>query len=294
MRVGLCGSDPVMLWEDFKFSDARGANFVLQETNLTWKAELPESNKIQAGQWWGADFDGEIQVSLDANIARSLGVGVGDTLGFNVGGEEFDAPVTSLRSIEWDSMQPNFYFMLSPGKVRELPQTYIASVFVPPEKRLTLNRFVRAFPEVTVFDLEAILGQVRMVIDRASMAVQYVFLFTLLAGVMVLLAAIQATRDERRFEGALLHTLGSSRRKILQGIAVEFVALGSLAGLLAALGATGVGYVLAERIFDLGYTVNPVLWLAGFLIGSIVVGVTGTWATRKAVIEPPVVVLRDG
>jgi putative ABC transport system permease protein len=280
--------------EEFEFSDARGANFVLQETNLTWKAELPESNKIQAGQWWGADFDGEIQVSLDANIARSLGIGVGDTLGFSVGGEEFDAPVTSLRSIEWDSMQPNFYFMLSPGKVRELPQTYIASVFVPPDQRLTLNRFVRTFPDVTVFDLEVILGQVRMVIDRASMAVQYVFLFTLLAGIMVLLAAIQATRDERRFEGALLHTLGASRRKILQGIAVEFIALGSLAGLLAAFGATAVGYVLAEKIFHLDYTVNPVLWLAGFLIGSVVVGVTGTWATRKAVNEPPVVVLRDG
>jgi len=279
--------------DEFDFSDPRGANFVRQETNLTWKAELPESNKIQAGQWWGADYDGEIQISLDANLARSLGIGVGDTMGFNVGGEEFDAPVTSLRSIEWDSMQPNFYLMLSPGKVRDLPQTYIASVFVPPEQRLILNRFVRAFPGVTVFDLEVILGQVRMVIDRASMAVQYVFMFTLLAGVMVLLAAIQATRDERRFEAALLHTLGASRRKILQGIAVEFTALGALAGLLAAIGATGVGYVLAEKIFHLEYTVNPVLWLAGLLIGSFVVGVTGTWATRKAVNEPPVVVLRD-
>ena len=277
-----------------EFGDPRGENFVNRETNLTWRAELPETNRVEAGEWWGDDFEGEIQVSLEGGLARSLGVGVGDTLGFSVGGEEFDAPVTSLRTVEWDSMQPNFFVMLSPGLVRELPQTYVASVFVPPEKRRLLNKFVRAFPGVTLLDLEVILGQVRMVIERASLAVEYVFLFTLMAGIVVLLAAIQATRDERRFESALLHTLGASRRKILQGIAIEFIALGSLAGILAALGASAVGYVLAEQIFNLDYTVNPNLWVIGLLAGTVVVGVTGTLATRKAVTEPPVVVLRNG
>ena len=190
-------------------------------------------------------------------------------------------------------MRPNFYIMLSPGLAAELPQTIIASVHVPSDQRLVLNSFVRAFPGVTVFDLEVILGQVRMVIDRASIAVQYVFLFTLLAGIIVLLAAIQATRDERRFESALLHTLGARRRMILQGIAVEFVALGSLAGVLAAFGATAVGYVMAEQVFDLDYTVDPVLWVVGLVFGSAIVGVTGTLATRKAVTEPPIIVLRD-
>jgi len=277
-----------------EFGDPRGENFVNRETNLTWRAELPETNRVEAGEWWGDDFEGEIQVSLEGGLARSLGVGVGDTLGFSVGGEEFDAPVTSLRTVEWDSMQPNFFVMLSPGLVRELPQTYVASVFVPPEKRRLLNKFVRVFPGVTLLDLEVILGQVRMVIERASLAVEYVFLFTLMAGIVVLLAAIQATRDERRFESALLHTLGASRRKILQGIAIEFIALGSLAGILAALGASAVGYVLAEQIFNLDYTVNPNLWVIGLLAGTVVVGVTGTLATRKAVTEPPVVVLRNG
>lgn len=280
--------------DETEFTDPRGANFVNREANLTWRAELPESNKIEAGEWWADDFDGEIQVSLESGLARSLGVGIGDTLGFSVGGEEFDAPVTSLRTVEWDSMRPNFYVMLSPGLVRELPQTYVASVFVPAEKRRLLNQFVRAFPGVTLLDLEVILGQVRMVIERVSLAVEYVFLFTLAAGIVVLLAAIQATRDERRFESALLHTLGASRRKILQGVAVEFIALGSLAGFLAALGATAVGYVLAERIFQLDYVINPYLWAIGILAGTVVVGVTGTLATRKAVTEPPIVVLRDG
>jgi len=144
-----------------------------------------------------------------------------------------------------------------------------------------------------VFDLEVTLAQVRSIIDRASMAVQYVFLFTLLAGVVVLLAAVQVTRDERRFESAILHTLGARRSQILKGIAAEFVALGGLAGFLAALGASVIGYLLARFVFDLDYAVDPLLWAAGLVSGALIVGVTGTLATRKAVKEPPVRVLRS-
>ena len=137
-----------------------------------------------------------------------------------------------------------------------------------------LNDLVRKFPGVTVFDLEAIIAQVRLVVDRASLAVQYVFLFTLLAGVMVLLAAVQVTRDERRMESAILHALGAYRRTILQGVAVEFTTLGALAGVLAALGATSVGFALAEKVFSLDYHLSPLLWPAGLLLGGVLVGVT--------------------
>jgi putative ABC transport system permease protein len=273
--------------------DGPGASFIRREQNLTWTAELPQSNRIRSGQWWGPGYHGEPQISLEQDVARSLGVGVGDSMTFNVAGEEFTAPVTSIRSIEWDSFAPNFFLMLSPGLAAELPQTYIASFHVPPEHRRMLNDLVRRFPGVTVFDLEAILSQVRLVVDRASLAVQYVFLFTLLAGVMVLLAAVQVTRDERRFESAILHALGADRRKILQGVAAEFTTLGALAGVLAALGATAIGLVLAEQVFDLSYTVSPLLWPAGLLAGALLVGLTGTLAARRAVNEPPVAVLRD-
>jgi putative ABC transport system permease protein len=279
--------------DEYKLPNQGGRFFLEQEMNFTWQAALPDTNRITAGEWWGDEYSGELQASLDERIAGRLGVGVGDSLGLNVGGEEFDVPITSLRFIEWDSMRPNFYLMLSPGEVEALPQTIIAAVYVPPDRRLVLNQFVRAFPGVTVFDLEVIMGQVRMVIERASLSVQYVFFFTLLAGVIVLLAAIQATRDERRFESALLHTLGAQRRTILQGIAVEFTVLGCLAGGLAAFGATLVGWVMAEQVFELDYTLNPYLWLIGLILGSAIVGLTGTWATRKAVSEPPVAVLRE-
>jgi putative ABC transport system permease protein len=276
-----------------KFGELQAANFVRREQNITWTAVLPTSNRIASGEWWGDAYRGDPQMSLEEDVARGMGVAVGDTMTFNVGGEEFTAPVTSIRRIEWDSFAPNFYLMLSPGLAEELPQTYIASFHVPPERRRLLNDLVRRFPGVTVFDLEAILAQVRMVVDRASLAVQYVFLFTLLAGVMVLLAAVQVTRDERRFESAILHALGADRRKILQGVAVEFTALGALAGSLAALGATAVGLVLARKVFDLDYAMSPLLWPLGLAVGSLLVGLTGTLATRKAVNEPPVNVLRD-
>jgi putative ABC transport system permease protein len=289
-RVTSVNGQPI---DEVEFPDPRGQRFARQESNFTWAEELPETNTLRAGRWWGEQGDEVLEISLEVDVARNLGVGVGDTLGFNVGGEEFEAPVSSIRFIEWDSFAPNFYVMLSPGLADTLPQTYIASVYVPPEKRRALNGFVRQFPGVTLLDLDVILGQVRMIIDRASMAVQYVFLFTLLAGVTVLLAAIQITRDERRFESAILHTLGADRRTILRGVAVEFIALGSLAGILAAIGATGVGLLLAEQVFQLDYTVSPWLWFAGWFAGAAIVGLTGTFATRKAVTEPPVAVLRE-
>ncbi len=279
--------------KEYKVRNAQGAAFLQREANLTWTDTLPASNVVSAGSWWGAGYAGPLQLSLDAELATNLGVKVGDDLTFNVAGEEIEAPVTSLRTIEWDSFQPNFYVVLSPGLVADLPQTYLASVYVPRDRVEMLSRLVRQFPGVTVLDLEVILSQVRSVIDKASMAVQYVFLFTLFAGVVVLLAAIQLTRDERRFESAILHTLGAARRKILQGVAVEFITLGSLAGVLAAVGATLLGWGLATYAFKLEYSVSALLWPLGLLSGALIVGITGTLATRHAVNEPPVAVLRD-
>jgi putative ABC transport system permease protein len=278
----------------YKATNAQGATFLQREANLTWTDVLPESNRVTAGTWWGEGYVGDAQISLDADLARNLGVTVGDTVTFNIAGEDIKAPITSLRAIEWDSFQPNFYVVLSPGLAADLPQTYLASVYVPRDRVEILSRLVRKFPGVTVLDLEVILAQVRSVIDKASTAVQYVFLFTLLAGVVVLLAAVQLTRDERRFESAILHTLGAARRKILQGVAIEFVTLGSLAGVLAAVGATLLGWGLATYAFKLEYTVSVLLWPLGLAAGALIVGITGTLATRRAVNEPPVAVLRDG
>jgi putative ABC transport system permease protein len=280
--------------DEYEFPTIQGKNFVRREANLTWVAKLPESNRVTAGEWWGEDYSGALQVSLEDSFAADMGVGVGDEIGLIVGGEEVSAPITSLREVSWDSLSPNFYLVFSPGDVRELPQTYLSSLYIDDDARGVLKTLLQKYPSVTLIDLEVMLGQIRNIIDRASTAVQYVFLFTLLAGVVVLLAAIQVTSDERRFESAILHTLGAKRSQILKGIAAEFIALGALSGLLAAIGASIVSFLLAKYAFNMEYQIDPTVWAVGLIAGAVIVGLTGTFATRKAVNEPPVTVLRNG
>jgi putative ABC transport system permease protein len=184
--------------------------------------------------------------------------------------------------------------VFSPGVLDDATGTLITSIHIPQEQRSILSGFVRAYPEIVTIDLEAILNQVRAVMDKASLAVQYVFGFTLLAGITVLLAAIQATRDERRYESAMLRTLGASRLTVLQGVAAEFATLGLLAGALASAGASLAGYLLATEVFDLKYSFDPLIWLVGLSAGTVLVGVSGTLATRSVVNHPPVVTLRGG
>jgi len=278
---------------DYKFPSIQGQNFVQREANLTWSADLPESNRVTQGEWWPAGYKGPMQVSLEEKFAANIGVTIGDELEFSVGGETVSATVASLRYVAWDSLKPNFFLIFSPGDVSNLPQTYLSSLNIPDDKGDVLKKLLNKYPGITLLDLEITLAQVRDIIDKAAAAVQYVFAFTLLAGIVVLLAAIQITSDERRFESAILHTLGARRSQILQSIAAEFVALGALAGFLAALGASIVSYGLAEFVFDLSYRIDPVLWLVGLVTGAVIVGATGTLATRRAVTEPPVRVLRN-
>jgi putative ABC transport system permease protein len=169
----------------------------------------------------------------------------------------------------------------------------MTSVYLNPDQRRSLVDLVRQFPSVSIFDIDALLKQVRDVGDKASLAVQYVFLFTLVAGITVLLAAIQATRDERRYESAMLRTLGASRRTVLLGVAAEFTALGLLAGVLAALGATIAGYFLATRLFNLEYSLDMWVWTVGIVLGVLLVGISGTLATRSVVNHPPITTLRQ-
>lgn len=271
----------------------RARDFLEREANLTWAQAMQRDNKIVAGQWWREGDGGGPRVSVEIELAQSLGLKIGDALTYDIAGEIVDAKVTSFREVRWDSFRPNFFMVFSPGTLDDSTGTYITSVHLAREQRRILLDFSRQFPEVTAIDLEAILTQVRGVMDKASLAVQYVFAFTLLAGITVLLAAIQATRDERRYESAMLRTLGASRRVVLQGVAAEFTTLGLLAGTLAAVGATAAGYFLATELFNLEYTFSFAVWGIGLAAGALLVGISGTLATRSVVNHPPVATLRS-
>ncbi len=270
---------------------ARG--FLEREQNLTWAADLMEDNQLIAGSWWTPAQAGKPLVSISSEYQEALHLSLGDKLSFDIAGEPLTVEVASIRKIRWDSFRPNFFLVFPPGLLDGAAGTYMTSVFLTQVQRPALADLVRRFPTVSVFDVDAILSQIREIMDRASLAVQYVFLFTLAAGVVVLLAAVQSTRDERRYESAMLRTLGASRATVLQGVAAEFSALGFLSGTLAAFGATAIGWVLARRLFSLQYTLDPWLWVAGLVCGTILVGASGTLAARHVVNTPPLHTLRD-
>jgi putative ABC transport system permease protein len=272
----------------------RGRDFIEREANLTWAQTMQADNKLVAGEWWSAEDAGGPRVSVEIELARALGLRLGDELTYDVAGETVMAKVSSFREVKWESFRPNFFMVFSPGVLEGTAGTYITSVHIEGSERGVLNDFVRSFPEVTAIDLDAILAQVRGVMDKASLAVQYVFAFTLLAGITVLLAAIQSTRDERRYESAMLRTLGASRSVVLRGVAAEFTTLGLLSGTLAAIGATAAGYFFATRQLNLDYTFNPAVWGIGLIAGAALVGISGTLATRSVVNHPPVATLRGG
>ena len=290
-RLVAVNGKPVMAMQ---FATDRGKAFAEREQNLSWSAALPRDNTVVAGEWWPEKrpVGAPALVSLATEFAEGVGARVGDRLVFDVAGEPLEAQVASLRKVQWDGFRPNFFVLVSPEALEGAAGTYMTSVHLGPEQRRLLAPLVRRFPSVSVFDVDAILVQVRQVAERASRAVQGVFLFTLAAGVMVLAAAVQSTRDERRFESAMLRTLGASRAVVLRGLLAEFVSLGLLAGLLASTAAALAGWYAARHWFNLAYHFNGWLWVAGLGGGALVVGVAGWLATRSVVKTSPLVTLR--
>jgi putative ABC transport system permease protein len=274
------------------FIDDRARHLAEREFNLSWAAELQVDNDIVAGQWWGTNK--QPQFSVEEGIAKTLGIKLGERLTYDIAGAQVTAPVTSLRKVEWDSFRANFFVLAPPGVLERFPASYITSFYLPAEQAGRLDALVKRFPNLTVIDISAVMNQVRGIIERVSLAVQYVFLFTLAAGLTVLYAAIQSTLDERLHENAVLRALGARRRRLWWGLAAEFATLGALAGLLAAVLASGLGFALARWVLELDYLGNPWLWLLGLLGGGLGVGLAGTWGARQVVRSPPLVVLRQG
>lgn len=276
------------------YDNPRAQRLVEREFNLSWAAQLQDDNRIATGRWWRAEDHGQPRVSVEQGLAERLGIGLHDTLRFRIAGQLLEARVTSLRSVEWDSFRANFFILFPPRVIEDYPATWITSFYLSKPQKPLLIDLVHAFPSVTVLDVEALLSKVREIMDRVVMAVEYVFLFTLLAGLVVLYAAIQATQDERIFESAILRTLGAHSGIIVKSLLAEFAVLGLLAGLLAALAATLLGYGLAEHVFELPYDPNWLIWLLGSVLGMLGVGAAGLLGVRSVFKQPPLQSLRGG
>jgi putative ABC transport system permease protein len=221
-----------------------------------------------------------------------FGLNLGDELTFNIAGAPLSGRITSIREVDWDSFKVNFFVIGPPALLEGQPQTYITSIHLPDALDGEKNRWLREFPAVTAIDVAALLAQVRAVIGQATRAVEYVFLFTLFAGLTVLYAAVQATRDVRRHETALLRTLGARRHQIRNGLLAEFGTLGLLSGLLAAVIASAVGGLLAWQVFGFDYSINPMTFVFGVAGGTLGIGLAGWLGTRRVLDLPPLRVLR--
>jgi putative ABC transport system permease protein len=275
------------------YTNPRARQLASREFNLSWGLRPQADNRITAGHWWG-DAAAPAQLSVESGIAQALGIELGDRLTYRVADRPISAPVTSLRTVKWDSFNVNFFVIGSPATLRDAPATYITSFHLAPDREAISAELVRRFPNVTLLDVSAILEQVRRVMDRGTTAVEYIFLFTLAAGLLVLYAGILAGAEARRHEAAILRTLGARRGQLLGAAAVEFALLGLLAGLLASSGAFIVGQLLAQQIFQLDYGFSPWLWLSGVGGATLGIGLAGLLSAWPLVIRPPLQSLRQG
>jgi putative ABC transport system permease protein len=273
------------------FKDERARRLAEREFNLSWAEKNRADNKIVAGRFWAPDST-EPQFSVEEGIATALGIKLGDTIEFDVAGSKFKAKVTSLRKVEWDSFKPNFFVIASPQLLKGYPASWITSFHLPAGREDVVTRLVQRFPNVSVIDLSAIMAQVQRITDQVSRAVEFVFLFAIAAGLVVLFAAIVSTQDERVFEGAILRTLGANRRQLTILQLAEFLTIGLLAGAIASAGAVALSMVLSDRVLGVPYDFRWGLPLAGLAIGGIGVALAGLIGTRRVIDSPPLQTIR--
>ena len=279
--------------QEVVIQESRGERAVRRDLNLTWSALLPQDNQVVVGQWWDALPAGHgPAVSVEVKLAESLGVEPGDRLGFNIGGQQLEAEVTSLRSVTWDNFQPNFFMIFEPQSLAGLPTTYMTSFYLPAGSERTLVELARAFPTVTLLQIDAVLAQLRDILAQVTLAVEYVLLFVLAAGLVVLFAGLQATLDERIRQGALLRAIGANRQLLVRARRSEFAVLGAGSGLLAALGCEVVSALLYRLVFDLAWQPHPWLLLLP-VVGALLIGAAGLFGTRRALSASPLAVLRE-
>ncbi|WJF92155.1 ABC transporter permease [Paraburkholderia bonniea] len=253
-----------------------------REFSLSYTTHLPDGNRIVAGTWFGVSP--QPQISLEQGLAKTLQVKSGDQLRFDVAGQMLEAPVTSLRKLDWGSFNANFFVLMPPAALEAFPATFMTAFHLPPEHRAVMDGLIDTYPNLTAIDTAPILAQVQRVLGQVIGAVQFLFAFTLAAGVLVLYAALAGSRDERMRESALLRALGASHRQIRAVQAAEFIAVGALAGLLAALGAQAIGWVLATYVFDFHLGFNPWLLPVGLALGIGCAGLGG-WLSLRHVLQ---------
>jgi len=271
--------------------DSQGEGATHRELSLTWTQDLPEENKIVSGSWWSPEKRAE--VSVEQKLAESLKINLGDRLLFILGGQQLTATVSSIRSLRWDTMKPNFYMIFSPGTLDSFPRTYLTSFYLPDSEKNYLNQLVKKFPAITILEVDLILKQFKMILTQLTQAINYLLYFALMAGFTVLFSAIYSTLDSRIYESALLRAFGANRVLLKAMHSIEFAVLGLVSGILAAVISEALLFALYHKALAIDYHPTYYLWIALPLIGAFAVGICGRWGVRHVLNTPPLTVLRD-
>jgi putative ABC transport system permease protein len=270
------------------FLEDRAKRLVDREFNLSHSAVKPSNNLTVEGQWTEEEKGA---ISMEEGIAQTLGLKLGDTLRFDIAGMQIESRITSMRKVDWGSMRANFFAMYPVSHMDQVPATYMGAFKAPVTPGFD-NALVRAFPNVTNIDMSATISQVQRVLDQVIKAVEFLFGFTLAAGLVVLFAAVSATREERARDFAIMRAIGAQNRLLRQVQRIELAGVGLLAGFLASCVASVVGWALARYVFDFSWTVSLWVPLAGALVGAVLALAAGWWGLREVLSRPVVETLR--
>ncbi|MGJ8693880.1 MAG: ABC transporter permease [Thalassotalea sp.] len=269
-----------------------------RELNLTWRFDLPKQNTVLDGKWWPtennipvapsnnrlADDDNQSDesayVSIESSLAQRLNISLEDTLTFNIGSQVIDVKVQSIREVNWQSLQPNFYMILHPSVLADFPATYISSLHLASDQQSALQQFLAQHPTISMLDVDAMIKQLREVIEQVSVAIQFILVLVILAGSLVLVAQVQASMEERERELAILRTLGAKGKILTLSIFYEFLALGALAGLMASFAMEVAVYLIQTQVFEMQPSFHFAYWLLGIVSGAgfvAIIGVLSCW-----------------
>jgi len=259
--------------QDNEKKDEEARSGIGRELNLTWLDEVPSQNDIIDGQWFGDDAVAE--ASLEESMMQRLDVKLGDTLTFLIGAQSFDAKITSVRKVNWATLKPNFFIILSPDVLSDFPATYISSVRIEPEQKRDFSQLLRSYPTITAIDVDNFVKQIQSTIEQVSLAIGFVLAIVVLCGALVLISQVQASLGERMQEIVILRTLGAKSRLIKNATLYEFLLLGGLAGLVAAFFSDIALLIVQQQMFDLAGKLHPNIWIIGPVAGGVFVAGLG-------------------
>jgi len=273
---------------DIEISNPRGQHFKSHVFKISAAQQLPAENEIIQGQWPPAKGT----VSIEQSMAKILHLKLNDDIAFDIAGQTFSASISSIRSVVWENFKPNFYVLSTPDAIKDLPQTYIMSVFVPNDKSDVLATLHQQFPSVTWLDITQLMGRIKQLIDRSALALEFFFVFALIAGIVVLLSSVLASQQQRISEIALLKSFGVSRQQIVKAQIAEFALMGAVIGFIASTLASIAGWAVSHYLFDIAYSLNPWLWVIGLGSSIFLLSMTGLYAVRNTYESSPMQLLR--